>query len=137
MLLASYDESDAYFDEDDIEEMFDGIDEEDKPETGFNESYDEMYWSDFKYEVKSALEKRKFPVILRANNSRWDGQTGYARAEDVDGLIGKVASFDSSHYQLHRTRGGALHFSLGTHDVPTGFTIDIVPFTQKHWDEVS
>jgi len=136
-LIAAYDESDAHFDEEQIEEMFDGYDEEDKPEPGFSETYDEMYWSDFKVNVKEVFAKRKFPVVLRANNSNWRGQTGYARAENVDEVIDKIASFDSSYYQLHKTAGSALHFKLGTHDVPTGFTIDIKPFNQAYWDKVS
>ena len=136
MLLASYDESDAYLTKEDVNELHE-CDEENNPGIGYNEIYDEMNWDNFKYEVRSAFEKRKFPVILQANNSNWRGQTGFAKAENTDDLIGKIASFDSSYYKLHRTRGSALYFSLGTHDVPMGFTIDIKPYTNKLWDGVS
>ena len=123
-LIAEYNESYAYIEEEDLteEEIKDGV------EAGYDEDLDLLYWDDFKYQVENAFSKRKFPVVLQANNSNWRGQTGYAKADSVTEILDKISSFESSKYQLHKTRGGALHFSLATHDVPTGFTIDIKPY---------
>lgn len=122
-LIADYDESYAYVEEEDLtqEKIEDGV------KVGYNEDLDLLYWDDFRCQVEHAFSKRKFPVILQANNSNWRGQTGFAKANSATEVLNKILSFESNRYELHRIRGGALYFSLATHDVPTGFTIDINP----------
>ena len=132
MLITSYDSQDAYFTEEDIEEM--QLDEDDR-EPGYDEDYDNMYFDDFRYDALQVLSKRKYPLVLRANNSNWQGKTGFATVDSADELLGKVFSFDSSYYELHRTRGSALHFRLATHDVPQSFSIDLLPFNQAYWEK--
>ena len=136
MLVTSYDSSDAYWTEEEVLEMKGESPEEHKfTKPGYQDDLDEMYLDDFKWGVKEAFSKRKFPLVLRANNSNWRGQTGYAKADNVEDILSKLFNFDSSYYKLHRTRGGALHFALGTHDVPQGFTIDIKPYNAAYWND--
>ena len=129
MLIASYDSQDAYFTEEDIKEM--QLDEDDR-EPGYDEDYDNMYFDDFRYDALQVLSKRKYPLVLRANSSNWRRQTGFTTVESADELLGKIFSFDSSYYELHRTKGSALHFRLSTHDNPTGFSIDLLPANTKY-----
>jgi hypothetical protein len=107
----------ATFNEDDCEpDTYDEYNDHD---------YDyDMRWEDFRRQVEDALENRKFPLQLIALNSNWRGQTGYAEAESVDDIINKLTSFDSSYYKLHKI-GNSYEFRLSTHDVPTGFTVQI------------
>ena len=104
MLVAVYDESD------------------DRTEDG--EYIDSAVWDDFKEDIHHYLGERKFPLKLIAVNSNWLGQTGYAEAESVPDLLDKITSFESSFYELHKI-GNSYEFRLATHDVPTGFTIQI------------
>ena len=131
MLVAQYSESDAYLSQEDYDEL----DEEDQENTEpgeYQEHIDEMYYSDFKWEVKEAFSKRKFPLMLIARRSNWQRQDGYAKCTDIEDVLGKVSSFDSGSVELHRTKGSALHFAMGgTHDVPTGFTIDVRPINKS------
>jgi hypothetical protein len=104
MLVAVYDESDD--------------------RTEDEEYIDSAVWDDFKENIRYYLGERKFPLQLIALNSNWQGQTGYAEAESVDDIISKLGSFDSSYYELHKI-GNSYEFRLATHDVPTGFTVQI------------
>ncbi len=138
MIIATYNESDAYWTEEEVIEMK-GEDPEGHEflEPGYQDDVDEMYYDDFKYEVKEAFKKRKFPLVLAARKSNWQGQDGFAKANNVEEILSKISSFDSGSIELHRARGGALHFSMGgTHDVPCGFTIEVKPFSQAYWDKV-
>ena len=90
----------------------------------WDEDIDRGYWEDFALEVYSYLKDRKFPLQLIAVNSNWRGQTGYAEVNSVADIIDKLTSFDSSYYELHKI-GNSYEFRLATHDVPTGFTIQI------------
>lgn len=134
-LIAQYDESDAYWDEDDVANaMADDPDLE--AEEGYQEDLDQMYYDDFKYEVREAFSKRKFPLVLVARRSNWRGQDGYAKCDDVDDVLQKVGSFESGSMSLNRGVGGSLWFSMsGTHDVPTGFTIEVKPYNAAYWND--
>jgi hypothetical protein len=81
-------------------------------------------WQDFKDKIRHVFKPRTFPLQLIALNSNWRGQTGYATVNSVDELTQKIASFDSSYYELHKIRN-SYEFRLSTHDVPCGFTIQI------------
>jgi len=83
----------------------------------------EAIWEVFKETVKDRFKNRKFPLCLKAVNSNWRGQTGYAVVHNVDEMLNKVMSFGNDWVELHSTRGGALEFRTASHDVPTGFTI--------------
>lgn len=111
MLVAVYNEADTH-----CEEEYDEYNDHDY---AYNTN-----WRDFEEEVTDALENRKFPLRLIALNSNWRGQTGYAEVESVDDIISKLTSFDSSYYELHKI-GNSYEFRLSTHDVPTGFTVQI------------
>ena len=135
-IIAQYDEQWAYLSQED----YDNLDEEDKeyrePEE-YDEDLDSMHYYDFKYEVKEAFSKRKFPLVLAARKSNWRGQDGFARAENVQDVLNKIMNFDSGSVELHRGRGGSLEFKMGgTHDVPTGFTIEIKQFNQAYWEKL-
>ena len=121
MIVAEYDEQWAYMSEDD---------EGNKIEVGYHEEVDQMDYDYFKECIHKELSNRKLPLVLRANNSNWRGQTGFATVDSIDELIGRVMSFDSSYYELHKTRGSAYHFKLSTHDCPLGFTIDVLPISK-------
>ena len=78
MLVAQYDESDAYL----TQEAYDELDEDQKEDTEpgeYSEDIDSMYYDDYKWGVREAFAKRKFPVVLAARRSNWRGQDGYAR----------------------------------------------------------
>ena len=126
MIKAHYNESDSWITKDDNGKDLD--------EPYYDEMIDEWNLDTFKEDVELIFEKRKFPLVLVANNSTWNGRTGYAKADSIDDIYRKLFSFDSSYYKLYRTRGGALHFTLATHDVPTGFSIDIKPFNKAYWE---
>jgi hypothetical protein len=134
MLIAEYNESDAYWDEDEVAEMkIEDPEGNEFLEPGYQDDLDQMYYDDFKYGVRHAFEKRKFPLVLVARKSNWRGSDGYAKAEDIDEVLSKIFSFDNTNMELHRTRGGALHFSTGSHDVPMGFIIEVKPFNKTYW----
>ncbi len=116
MIVALYDETDAYVTEDE---------NGNEVEEYFNECLADTCFEDFRYEVEETFADRKFPIKLTAHSSNWRGDTGYAIVEDVDDIISKLASFNSTYYKLERGRGGSLTFSLATHDVPTGFQITV------------
>ena len=125
-LIASYDSSDAYINQ----EYYDSLEPENQDyfEVGdYDENMDECYYSNFKYEVKQAFAKRKFPLVLEALNSDWRGRTGYKECNDVDEVISSVASFDGSYMQLYRTTGSKLYFMTASHDCPTSFRINVNP----------
>jgi len=127
MLVAQYDQSDAYL----TQEAYDELDEDQKEDTEpgeYSEDIDMMYYDDYKYGVKDAFKKRKFPLLLIARKSNWQGQDGTARCSDVEDVISKVAGFDSGSIELHKGRGNSLKFKMGgTHDVPMGFMIEVQP----------
>ena len=129
MLVAQYDSSDAYLSEKDYEEL----DEETKEyaSIGYDEDLNSTYFSDFKYEVKKAFAKRHFPLILIARSSNWRGQDGYSKVDSIDEVLSKIFSFDNDNMKLHRTRGSALSFTTASHDVPTGFRIEVKPYKTK------
>ena len=62
MLLAEYNESDAYLTEDEYNNLTD----EDKEyvNIGYNQNMDNDNWDFFIYQVKQAFERRKFPLVL-------------------------------------------------------------------------
>lgn len=93
-------------------------------ETENDEDINEMNWQDFKDDVTFCLKDRKFPLQLIALHSNWKEQTGYAEVGSIDDILQKVTSFDSSFYELHKI-GNSYEFHLSSHDVPTGFTIQI------------
>jgi len=124
-LIAQYDESDAYLSQEDYDNLDEETQEFLEPEA-YDEDSDQMHYNDFKYEVKEAFSKRKFPLNLRANSSRWDGATGYAECSSVDDVLAKISSFGGSYTKLHRGRGGRLWFQTANHDRPTGFSIDVL-----------
>ncbi len=134
MLIAQYDSSDAYWTEEQVIEM-----KTEEPEAneflepGYQDDVDSMYYDDFKHEVINAFAKRKFPLVLVARNSNWRGQDGYAKADNIDEVLSKIFSFDNDSMELHRTRGGALHFNTASHDRPTGFQIEVKPFNKAYW----
>ena len=130
MLVAQYDSNDAYLSEKDYEEL----DEETKEyaSIGYDEDLDSTYFSDFKYEVKKAFAKRHFPLILIARSSNWRGQDGYSKVDSIDEVLSKIFSFDNDNMKLHRTRGSALYFTTASHDVPTGFRIEVKPYKTKY-----
>lgn len=138
MLIASYDQSDGYWTEESIkDQQTDFPGEYDDIEPGdYDEHVDAMYYNDFKYNVKEAFAKRKFPLVLAARKSNWRGQDGFAEAHTINDVLQKVASFDSGSVELHRGAGGSLWFSMGgTHDVPTGFTIEVKPHNKAYWSD--
>ena len=131
MLVAQYDQSDAYLSQEDYDEMDEDQKEYTEPGT-YSEDYDEMYYDDYEMGVKFAFSKRKFPLLLIARKSNWQGQDGIAKCSDVDDVLSKVASFDSSSIELHKGRGNSLEFRMGgTHDVPMGFVIEVKPLSHK------
>ena len=133
MLIASYDESDAFWTKEEVEEMIKEDPEGNEfLEPGYQDDLDQMYYDDFKWGVKNAFEKRKFPLLLVALASNWRGQDGTAVCHDTDDVISKVASFDGSFMELHRTRGSALHFTTASHDCPTGITIEVKPHNEAY-----
>ena len=81
-------------------------------------------WQDFYDNTSAELDHLSYPVTLEARNSNWRGETGYAKVNDFDDLIRKVASFNSSFVELHK-EDDEYYFKLATHDVPTGFCIYI------------
>ena len=133
MLVAVYDSSDAYV----SQEQWDDLDKEDQESISvgdYDEDMDSWLYTDYENEVRYALEKRKFPLVLAARKSNWRGQDGFARVNSIEELLQKVASFDSGSIELHKTRDSAFHFKMGgTHDVPTGFIIELKPFNQAYW----
>ena len=135
MLVAQYDSNDAYLSEKDYEEL----DEETKEyaSIGYDEDLDSTYFSDFKYEVEQIFSKKKFPLILIARASNWRGQDGYSKVNTVEKILSKIFSFSNDSMKLHRTRGSALHFKTASHDVPTGFIIEVKPYKSysKHIKE--
>lgn len=134
-LIAAYDSSDAYWTEEEVEKM-----KKEDPkgneylEPGYQDNVDQIYWDDFEYETKIAFSKRKFPLVLVARSSNWRGQDGYAKCDNVEEVISKVTSFDGSYINLYRGRGGSLWFTTATHDVPTGFTIEVKPYNRAYWE---
>jgi len=85
---------------------------------------DSENWNYFKDGVYEALHDLKFPITLIAERSNWRGETGYAEATDIEDLLQKITSFGSTYYELYKENGN-YEFRLATHDVPTGFTIQI------------
>ena len=128
MIITIYNQNDAYWTKENIEAYKKDFPNE---ECQFNENdYDELQdssnWEWFNDEIKEAFSKRKFPLELVARKSNWRGQDGTAICRNIDQVIQKVTSFESNSIELHRTRGGKLFFVMGgTHDVPTGFTIEV------------
>jgi len=108
MIIAEYDSYDAYTDDGEYDEF-----------------QDEMNFNFFKEEVKERLSKRKFPVKLIARSSNWMGQDGYTEADNVDEIISKIFSFGNHWARMESTRGGGIEFRTASHDVPTGFTIEV------------
>ena len=91
----------------------------------YDDDEDSSYaWDDFRENTSIELDHLSYPVTLEARNSNWRGQTGYAEVDNIDDLINKVASFDSSFVELHK-EDDEYYFRLATHDVPTGFCIYI------------
>ena len=85
---------------------------------------DDFEWNDFKENVELELSNIEFPFILKAQNSNWRGQTGYAEANTLDEMFKKVFSFGSSFIELHK-ENDEYYFRLATHDVPRGFSVYI------------
>jgi len=107
MLIAEYNITWAYDEESEV----------------FDEEANEMYFDEFAEAVKKRFKNRKFPLCLKAVNSNWRGQTGYAKVESIDALFQKILSFSNDWIEFHSGRGGSLYFRTANHDVPTGFTI--------------
>ena len=130
MIIAIYNQDDAYWTENMIKEYKENNPDSDwLPEPGeYDQIQDENNWILFEDEVKEIFSKRKFPLELIARRSNWQGQDGTVICGNIDQVIQKVTSFKSNSIELHRTRGGKLFFVMGgTHDVPTGFTIEVNP----------
>ena len=108
MIIATYDESDSQYDE----------------EEGGYQDFD-IAWDDFKDEIYSIFKTRKFPLQLEAVESNWRGQTGSAIVNDVDDLLSKIMSFGNTSIELHRGRGSRLWFRTSSHDCPLGFDINV------------
>jgi len=135
-LIARYNESDAYLSEEDWDNL-DEDEQEYRKKDECDDDADQMNYNDFKCEVHEAFSKRKFPLVLAARKSNWRGQDGFARAENVQDVLNKIMNFESGSVELHRGRGGSLEFRMGgTHDVPTGFTIEIKQFNQAYWEKL-
>lgn len=86
----------------------------------------EHYWEDDLETLKSLItDVKKAPYTLEAVHSNWRSQTGYTEAENVDELVSKIFSFGNTWVALHR-EGQQLYISTASHDVPTGFRINIL-----------
>lgn len=130
MLIAEYDSSDAYITKDeDGKELI-------QDECYFDEIIDQWNGDTFREDVEEAFYKRKFPLVLMVTPVNWRGQTGYAKVDNIQEVLNKLFSFDSSYYKLHRTAGSALHFTFGTHDMPTGVTMYIKPYNKAYWTQI-
>ena len=75
--------------------------------------------------MKVILDELSYPVDLIARKSNWQGHDGYYTAHHVDEIISSITSFGSSDITLVQNDDKSLHFELATHDVPTGFFIEI------------
>jgi hypothetical protein len=97
-------------------------------ENSDNDFLYEMMIDELAYELKKTRIKNK--VLLVAYNANWRGKTGFAVCNaDAKSIFSKVMSFDNEEATLCKD-GRKLYFKTASHDVPTGFSINIVAATK-------
>jgi len=90
----------------------------------YYEVFEEENFQNFEEEIEEIFKDFRYPVTLIAKNSNWLGQTGYSWVNSTKDMLRVVTSFDSPFYELHRIRN-SYEFHLASHDVPTGFIIEV------------
>jgi hypothetical protein len=84
---------------------------------------DSWEWAQEEF-IERINEEIEFPVNLEAAASNWQGQTGYAEADNAEQLFDKCMSFDNNTIYL-RLNSDGYYIRTGSHDVPQGFNIYI------------
>ena len=88
----------------------------------YDDEFDDEFMMDEFHHIINEIVT--FPVKLTAENSRWDGSTGYTEADDSDEVIDKIFSFGNDSISL-RLNSDGYYFRTSSHDRPTGFNIYI------------